>query len=199
VEKRTGEKKEGETDDAVWTAALAAWREAHPGTVVHDERTGLFIGARPPTGRARSPVGPGDAEKAERAARLRRDFVRQTGYELVRRSESGQDTTTAKPLTFGRKLGRDESKGDQATGAVYLVRVHAQAFPSKAEFSPAEYARHLRERVFGPFDQARRFGPGDRAGTLNQAVATWLEDIDRLRPIFDLRTNSNLDQIAFGR
>jgi hypothetical protein len=196
VEKRTLEKKEGETDEAIWEAALAAWKQAHPGAVVHDERTGTFIGAHPPRNLPTSAVGPTDAEKAERAARLRRDFVRQTGYELVRPSESRQDTTTAKPLTFGRKLGRDESRGDQATGAVYLVRVHAQSFPSKAEFSPGAYAEVLRQRVMGEYGQARRFGPGDRPGVLNQTVATYLEDFDRLRPIFELKTNSILDQIS---
>lgn len=186
-------------DETTWTAARDAWKQAHPGVVVHDERTGWFIGSEPPNRRPKA--APADASpeaKAEVARRLRRAFVCDTGYDQVRAGESGQDTTTAKPLTFGRKLPRDDGRGEQATGCVYLVRVAAQAHPSKSEFSPKAYAEVLRRRVFGNLSpDARKFATGDRPGALNQALAPFLEDLDRMRPMFDLRTNSNLDQLSF--
>jgi hypothetical protein len=203
VEKRQAVRKENETDDGIWAAALAAWKEAHPGVVVHDERTGMFIGSRPPQRRAPAEDAAKDAapltdeQKAARARALRRDFVRESGYLQVRPSDSGQDATTAKVGTFGRKTLSDPSQGDEATHSAYLVRVADHAFPTKAEFSPRAYANELRRYVFGDTSPgARSYPRGDHPGAYPQALAAYLYDIDRLRALFDLRTRTNLDQLG---
>lgn len=193
VEKRTGERKEGETDDAIWEAALAAWTAAHPGVPVHVESTGLYIAREAP--RRPTPV-PGP----EGQAQLRRAFVRELGYALVAPSESKQDTTEAKPGTFGRRILQDTAKGEQATGCAYLVRVKDRVFPSKAEFSPSAYADFLEEDVFarGTGDPARERNMQlqQRKGTYPKALAPYFNEIERLQVMFDLRTNTILDQLG---
>jgi|GEM_PF-3282597 len=198
VQKRAGELKEGaakpgEGDDAAWDAALAAWQESHPGVKLYDERTGLFIGSRVPAV-ARAPEG---ASAEAQAALKRRNFVRQSGYGLVRAGAAKQDSTDATPGTFGRSRLRDESRGPEATGSAYLVRVAARAYPQPAEFSPRAYAEHLAVHVFGERRDtpqgARGVPVAFRKGLMSEKLADYLEDLTRLQTLFDLRTNSNLD------
>ncbi|MFM8979740.1 MAG: hypothetical protein ACKOSS_04675, partial [Planctomycetia bacterium] len=192
VQQREGAAKEGETAEGAWNAALEAWKQARPGAVVHDERTGLFIGSSVPT--AARP-GPG-ATAGEQAQLGRRNFVRQGGYGLVRRGEAKNDTTDASPGTFGRSMLRDDRPAPEGTGCAYLVRVAERTYPSKAEFSPRAYSEFLSRRVFGAQrEQPRgmRMPVGARAGTINARVAAYLEELERLQPLFDLRTNTNLD------
>jgi hypothetical protein len=196
VQKRQAERKEGETDEAIWQAALKAWREARPGVTVHDERTGLFIGGRvPPRGKP-----PADADAATKAAIARRGFVRQAGYGLVRAGDSKQDLTDSSPGSFGRHGVRDDSRGENATGCAYLVRVAERVYPSKSEFSPRAYAEHLAEHVFGELRTGsramRRAQVSTRRGELPGAVSMWLDELAHMQQAFDLRTNANLDQLG---
>jgi hypothetical protein len=190
---RVANRKEGETDDAIWEAALAAWKAARPGVVVHDEHTGLFIGSRVPL----SAPPPESASPEAKAAHRRRDFVRQGGYGLVKQGAARGDATDASPGTYGRSLLKDESRGAESTGSAYLVRVSERVYPSKSELSPREYAEHLSAHVFG----ARRERPagtpmtpvGSRDGTMHARVARYFEEFAELQPRFDLKTNRNLD------
>ncbi len=209
VQKRAGEVKEAAPpegappgapgDDVAWSAALEAWRQAHPGVKVHDERTGLFIGSRVPA-TASAPEG---ASAEEQAALRRRNFVRQGGYGLVRAGTAKQDSTDATPGTFGRSLLRDQEQGPQATGCAYVVRVAARVYPLPAEFSPRAYAEHLAVHVFGErreTPQGTRGVPvAFRKGLMSNKLAEYLEDLTRLQALFDLRTNSNLDAPAGQR
>lgn len=192
VQQREAARKEGEPADAAWSAALEAWKQARPGVVVHDERTGLFIGTSVPTAARPAP----GASAQEQAQLRRRNVVRQGGYGLVRRGEAKNDTTDASPGTFGRSMLRDDKPAPDGTGCAYLVRVAERTYPSKAEFSPRAYSEFLSRRVFGAQrEQPRgmRMPVGARDGTLNAKVAAYLEELERLQPLFDLRTNTNLD------
>ncbi|MFM8385452.1 MAG: type II secretion system protein GspG [Planctomycetia bacterium] len=182
---------EGQADTR-WEAALEAWKKARPGAVVHDERTGLFIGSSVPT-QARPAPG---ASALEQAQLLRRNFVRQGGYGLVRRGEAKNDTTDASPGTFGRATLRDEKRAPDGTGCAFLVRVAERVYPTKAEFSPRAYSEYMSRRVFGAqrdLPRGMRMPVGSRDGAMNGKVATFLEEFERLQPLFDLRTNTNLD------
>lgn len=196
VQKRAAERKEGETDEVIWQAALAAWREARPGVTVHDERTGLFIGSRiPPRGEL-----PADADEATKALLRRRGFVRQAGYGLVRPGDSRQDATDSSPGSFGRRATRDDSRGEDATRCAYLVRVAERVYPTQAEFSPRAYSEFMSEHVFGEMRSGspamRRANVSSRKGEIHGAVSQWLDEIAHMQRVFDLRTNSNLDQLG---
>jgi hypothetical protein len=123
--------------------------------------------------------------------------VRQGGYGLVRAGSAKQDSTDATPGTFGRSLLRDQSRGPEATGCAYVVRVANRVYPLPAELSPRAYAEHLAVHVFGE----RREAPGGtrgvpvaaRKGLMSSKLADYLEELTRLQTLFDLRTNSNLD------
>ena len=183
---------EGEEDPeaarlARWPGALAEWKQSHDAALV--ERTGRFIGQRPP-----SPVkieDDADENDPEILRLKRRNFIWRRGYNTVARSPSKQDELTATPGIFGRTILTDRGGTDRA----YLVRVASQSFPSKAEFSPRRYAEYMRERTYGPMGmpprQRRRLR--DRPGSLNQSLARYVDDMEFMRHVFKLQTTTNLD------
>ena len=184
---RVAGRKEGESDDSIWDATLAAWKAARPGVAVFDEQTGLFIGSRVPL----SAPPPEGATPEAQAAHRRRDFVRQGGYGLVKQGAARGDATDASPGTFGRSLLKDESRGPESTSSAYLVRVSERVYPSKAELSPREYAEYLSAHVFGERRDRPAGAPmssvANRAGAMNARVARYFEEFAELQPRFDLQ------------
>ncbi len=176
---------------AAWDGALKTWSDRVGGHHLV-ETTGLFIGNTPPPP---FEIEDGTAE-AEKARMERLNFMWRTGYSTVRPVVSRQDTVTAEPGSFGRRVLRDPKEKDRGSGYAYLVRVADRVWPSKAEFSPRRYTQYLSTAVFG--DRARVRSAQrlrDREGKFNQALARYFDDMDWLQVTFDLQTNSELDSL----
>ncbi|MDJ0520450.1 MAG: type II secretion system protein GspG [Planctomycetota bacterium] len=176
---------------AAWDGAYGPWSERIGGHALV-ENTGLFIGNVPPP----AIEVEDDMEDAEKAAIGRRNFVWRAGYSTVRPVASRQDTVTAEPGTFGRRVLRDPKIEERGTGAAYLIRVAERVYPSKAEFSPNRYVEYLQKRVLG---DRRRLGSTkrlrDREGSLFQALSRYLDDMDWMQATFDVQTNSEWDTL----
>jgi hypothetical protein len=143
---------------------------------------------------------PEGASPEERAAALRRNYVRSAGYATVRPSPSKQDTVTAKPGTFGRNVLRDETASNaDTTWTAYLVRVLGQKDPAREEMSPERWGRIALVHFFGDLvKQPGKISPNltMREGSVFQVLGRFLEDIDWARARFELRTNTDLSQAS---
>ena len=144
--------------EASWTAAGAAATPearvadfkrlvgeaaAKGGWPVHLERTGLFVGsAVAPT--RESPAG---ATPEEKAASLRRAYVRRYGYDQVKVAGSAHGKSV-EVGQLGRTVLRDAETGEDATHCAYLVGVAAHAFPTPEEFHGGEYLRTVAEQAY---------------------------------------------------
>ncbi len=198
VERETSELPEDADDaskQAAWDKAVETWtgRTKITPTI---ETTGLFIGGAPPAeiGEKDPAYEGASLEEKERIERL--NFVWRMGYATVRPVISRQDTVTAAPGTFGRRILRDPVQDGKGTGRAYLVHVARRVYPSKDEFSPGRYARQLGQAAFG--NRSRMAAAArlrDREGRFNQALARWLDDVDWLQVAFDLQTNSEMETL----
>ncbi|MDF1701670.1 MAG: hypothetical protein P1V36_10990, partial [Planctomycetota bacterium] len=190
LEKAASDLGDDATDEAKAKAAadaLAAWSKAE-GVEPVVETTGLFIGNTPPPA-----IEVTDAmDAATKAATERRNFVWRQGYATVKPVQSRQDTTSAEPGTFGRRVLMDPVRDEEGTGFAFLVRVAERQYPSKHEFSPRRYVEFLSQAVFG---DRRQFTKNlrDQEGRYNQTLAHWFDDMEWMQAKFDLQTNSELN------
>ena len=184
---------EGEDEQARrlsrWPKVLAQWQAKYPEAL--SERTGMFIGRRPPSPVRVEEPGAEEPTDPEVERIKRRNYVWRRGYSTVQPSPSKQDELVAKPGVFGRTVLADR----EGTGRAYLVRVAAQAFPSEEEFSPRRYAEFMRLRAFGPMRAPSRIRRpvADQPGRYSQAAGRFLDDIEFMSSTFNLRTTTNLD------
>lgn len=189
------DKLPAEADDAArqaaWDEVYGAWSKdlAAPAIV---ERTGLFIGNVPPP----EIEIEDDMGEELKAATGRRNFVWRAGYATVRPVDSTDDTVSAEPGTFGRRILRDPVVEETGTGAAYMIRVIERAYPTKAEFSPSRYVQQLSRFVLGG---RRSMGPQnrlrDRGGSLFDALSHYFDDMDWMRATFDLKTNAEFESV----
>jgi len=180
---------------AAWTKAVQTWTER---TKIKPlvETSGLFIGSVPPAEiQLDDPLYEGTPAD-EKARIARRNVIWRMGYATVRPVISRQDTVTAEPGTFGRRILRDPMKDGEGTGRAYLIQVAARVYPSKDEFSPRAYDQALGKVVFGDRGRMRAAQRlRDREGRFNGALARWLDDVDWLQVTFDLQTNSEMNTL----
>ena len=189
-----GKLAEGADDAAraqAFDDAFAAWSQGVPAEAIV-ETTGMFIGSNPPPARETD-----DTTAAADKARIeRRNFVWRGGYEAVR--PTGQDAE-GKGVALGAFGNRvlpdpviegetaDEARG---TGHAYLVRVAAQAFPTKEEFSPRRYLEHISTKVLGERQRSRS---ADAArGSFLAALDHYYNDTNWMQTTFDLLTEKSL-------
>jgi hypothetical protein len=154
---------------------VVAEAAAKGGWPVHLERTGLFVGSAGAPMRAATAGVP----EEERAASLRRAYVRRYGYDQVKVAGSARGRQSVEVGQLGRTVMRDPETGDDATRCAYLVGVAAHAFPSPEEFHGGEYLRYVAEQAY---DLPEWYAPLPTSAAAPTAPATM---VDVLRRLYD--------------
>ncbi len=153
-------------------------------------RTGPFVGSLA----ARRALTPEDGASDDVKAEFRRrNYVRRYGYDVVKNLGSQQDATTSAAGTVGRRILRDDDKGDESTRSAYLVRVAWSADPSPEEFHAKDYARWLSTSVGTGNIYANEGRVSQRSGTIAKQLGRVFDDWDEIKHLFVIETHSNIE------
>jgi hypothetical protein len=153
--------------------------------------SGLFVGSPTPTAR---PV-PEDATAERKEEIARRNYVRTAGYRTVQPTSAGagQPVPSTKVGTFGRRILRDDTSGDQGTGSAYLVRVREQRDPNPREFHARAYADWLARKAYdarrSSGRQSRELPLRSRSGYVEKELARYLDDWESIRRLWDIKAD----------
>jgi len=154
--------------------------------------TGLFVGS---AGGGRPLVPSPSATDEEKAALLRRDYVRRYGYDSVRPSGGLGEARAVAVGTVGRQPLKDRAKPPEGTESAYLVQVASREDPAPEELTTREYAAWLRNAAY---ERNQPFGRDQaplrhRKGFLMKAYAKFLDDWDEIRATYQITTNSMIE------
>jgi hypothetical protein len=182
--------EEATTQEAGWQRALKAWAETLGDVPYAAEKTGWFVGSRPPLAAA---PDPDTLTEAEMGRRMRQDYVRQTGFSTIEAAlpEDGE----LESGTLGVALLTDQDLG---TDSVYLVRLVDWSYPPPEAFAPRDYADYLLSEVYGGPKGGQALGAaGSREqtqGLFREAMRRFFSDWPWIRDTFEVKTTPKIDE-----